>query len=181
MRDSLLLDSSSTACFDTPLALLSACHQRILKQSATLQRLSAHLVTHGADTAAQQAAAQVVRYFDTAGHHHHQDEEQDLLPALLDAMAGSDAICLRDMRARITLEHRELDAVWYTLRTQLVALMQGDTAALDPRCVADFVARQQRHISFEEGELLPMAARLLSEEQLQALGQAMRDRRQVPS
>ena len=179
MVASLLSGTPAAAGFDAPLALLSACHQRITKQCATLQRLVAHLVSHGADGAAQQAAEQVMRYFDTAGHHHHQDEEQDLFPALLEAMAGSDAVCLREMMARIAKEHHALDAAWNTLRSQLVALVQGDAAALDPACVAGFVTLHQRHIEFEEGELLPMAARLLSDEQLQVIGQAMRARRHI--
>lgn len=179
MTLSTLLGTHAAAGFDAPLALLSACHQRISRQCATLQRLPAHLAAHGADEAARQAAGQVIRYFETAGHQHHQDEEEDLFPALFEAMAGSDAVCLHDMRARIVREHREFDAAWHTLRAQLVALTEGDAAALDPRSVEDFALRHQRHIDFEEGELLPLAARLLSDAQLQAIGQAMRTRRGV--
>ena len=76
------------------LALLSACHGRISRQCATLERLSRHLPAHGSDAAAQTAAASVLRYFDTAAVHHHEDEEEDLFPALIESMAGSDAVCL---------------------------------------------------------------------------------------
>jgi hypothetical protein len=38
-----------------------------------------------------------MRYFDVAARQHHEDEEQDLYPALLESMAGSDAICLRQV------------------------------------------------------------------------------------
>jgi len=177
MASKSLLDDHSVASFDTPLALLSACHERIARQCATLQRLSAHLPLHGADDAARHAAKQVIRYFDTAGRHHHQDEEYDLFPALLDAASGSDAVCLHDMRARIVLEHRELDAAWQTLREQLVGISASDSTALDPAAVDDFVRRHQRHIEFEENGLLPMAARLLSESQLRDLGLALQARR----
>lgn len=172
-----LFGAHASAGFDTPLALLSACHERIAKQCTTLQRLPAHLAVHGADDAARQAVAQVMRYFDTAGRLHHQDEEEDLFPALFEAMAGSDAVCLHEMHARITREHRALDAAWQTLYTQLVPLKEGNATALDPQSVEDFALRHRRHIDFEEGELLPLAARLLSDAQLQVIGQAMRARR----
>ncbi|WP_298292657.1 hemerythrin domain-containing protein [Thiomonas sp.] len=177
MPMSLLGGTSSAAGFDAPLALLSACHERIAKQCATLQRLPAHLAAHGADADAKQAASQILRYFETAGHHHHQDEELDVFPALREAVAGSDALCLRDMMARIAQEHRALDADWQRLRQQLTAVIAGDAAALDAADVAAFAARNQRHIAFEEGEFLPMAARLLDESQLRAIGQSMRARR----
>lgn len=41
-----------------------------------------------------------MRYFDTAARHH-EDEEQDLFPALLESMAGSDAVCLRELTASL--------------------------------------------------------------------------------
>ena len=173
----LLTGSTSSAGFDAPLDLLSACHERITRQGVTLQRLAAHLASQGADADARLAAANVLRYFDTAGHHHHVDEEQDLFPALFEAMAGSDAVCLHEMQQRIVHEHRELDQVWSALREQLRALTEGRGDQLDAARLTDFVARNQRHIDFEEAEVLPMARRLLSDAQLAAMGQSMRARR----
>ena len=79
---------SPGASTEAPLEMLAACHGRVHKQCETLGRLAAHLPTHGSDTAAQQAATAVMRYFDTAARDHHADEEEDLFPALLDAMAA---------------------------------------------------------------------------------------------
>lgn len=179
MDNSLLPGSGAAAGFDAPLDMLSACHERIEKQCATLRRLPAHLAAHGADADARQAAANVMRYFDTAGRNHHADEECDLFPALLESMAGSDAVCLRDITTALTREHRELDGVWRTLRAQLQSLAQGDASALDAATVDDFVNRHARHIAREEDELLPMARRLLSDEQIQDIARAMQARRGV--
>jgi hemerythrin-like domain-containing protein len=179
MDNSLLPGSGASAGFDAPLDMLSACHERIEKQCATLRRLPAHLAEHGADADARQAAANVMRYFDTAGRNHHADEESDLFPALLESMAGSDAVCLRDITTALTREHRELDGVWRTLRAQLESLGRGDASALDAATIDDFVSRHARHIAREEDELLPMARRLLSDEQLQDIGRAMQARRGV--
>ena len=179
MNNSLLPGSGSAAGFDEPLEMLSACHERIQKQCATLRRLPAHLAAHGADEDARQAATNVMRYFDTAGRNHHADEECDLFPALLESMAGSDAVCLRDIIAVLTREHREVDSAWRNVRAQLESLTRGDASALDASAVDDLISRHARHIAREEEELLPMAKRLLSEDQVQALGRAMRARRGV--
>ena len=45
--------------------------------------------------------------------------------------------------------------------------------------MATLVDRYERHIRREENELLPMAQRLLSDEQLVQLGRAMRERRGI--
>ena len=47
-----------------------------------------------------------MRDFDTSARHHHDDEERDLFPALIESMAGSDAVCLRELTAALTAEHR---------------------------------------------------------------------------
>lgn len=174
-----LLGSSPSAGFEAPLALLRACHQRIAAQCATLQRLPGHLAAHGADADAQQAAARILRYFDTAGHHHHEDEECDLLPALRQAASGSEARRLVEMTDRVAREHRELDAVWQTLRTQLAGIAAGNAAALLADCVNGFIALNERHIAFENGEILPLAERCLDAARLRAIGESMRARRGV--
>src|SRR5580765_8493471 len=71
-----------SADFDHPIDILDGCHERILRNCATLERLAAHTLSHGSDAEAGVAAAGVMRYFDTAGAHHHRDEEDDLFPAL---------------------------------------------------------------------------------------------------
>lgn len=57
----------------------------------------------------RRAAHAVMRYFDSAARHHHEDEELDLFPALLESMAGSEAVCLRDLTASLCNDHRRLE------------------------------------------------------------------------
>ena len=106
--------------------MLSACHGRIERQCATLRRLVPHLASHGADGEARTAAANVMRYFDTAAKHHHADEEEDLFPALIESMAGSDPVCLRELTAGLAAEHRELEARWRRVRVVLERVVAGD-------------------------------------------------------
>ena len=169
--------SSPAVGLDTPLELLSACHDRMGRQCATLRRLAAHVAQHGSDAVAQTAAASVLKYFDTAAVLHHRDEEADLFPALIDSMAGSDARCLHEMVDGLTQEHRQLEALWRRLHGPLEAVSAGQPAELDEAGVEQFCAQYADHIQREENELLPMAARLLDDMALSDMSQAMRARR----
>ena len=169
--------SSPAAGPEAPLEMLAACHTRVEKQCQTLLRLPPHLAVHGSDKAAQEAATAVMRYFDTAARHHHDDEEQDLFPALLEAMAGSDAVCVRELTQGLVAEHRQLEGRWAALRQRLHSIAQGKVEPLSAQEVADFVANYRAHIHKEDTKLLPMAARLLEDAALHNIGQAMRARR----
>ena len=171
--------SAPSAGFEAPLEMLSACHFRIERQCATLRRLVPHLATHGADSEARTAAANVMRYFDTSAKHHHADEEQDLFPALIESMAGSDPVCLRELTQALAAEHDELEVRWLSIRAVLERVVAGDNVVLESQAVKALVGLYERHIAREETELLPMAARLLSDEDLARVGRAMRERRGI--
>lgn len=159
--------------------MLSACLGRIETQCATLRRLVPHLLVHGVDEEARAAATRIIRYFDTSALHHHADEEDDLFPALIESMAGSDAICLRDMIDGLTADHRALAACWRHLRAILERIAAGERVPLLFDDVEALAVRYERHIEREEKELLPMAARLLSDDDLARIGRAMRARRGI--
>lgn len=179
MKISLPGQSAPGASFEVPLEMLAACHLRVEKQCATLRRLVLHLAQHGADAAARSAATAVLRYFDTAAKDHHADEEEDLFPALIESMAGSDAVCLRDLVGALSAEHRQLEAHWRHVRVALQAIAAGEAAALGSDDVEPLVTLYERHIAREEKELLPMAARLLGDDALAGVGRAMRERRGI--
>jgi len=161
--------------------MLAACHGRVQHQCETLLRLLDHLSSHGPDQPAQEAARAVMRYFDTAARHHHEDEEQDLFPALLASMAGSDAVCLRELTEALCNDHRFLEQRWAALRQRLSLVAEGAASTLEDADVAGFAQLYAQHIIREEAELLPMAARLLSDGELDRIGRAMRIRRGVPT
>lgn len=171
--------STPAASTEAPLEMLAACHDRITRQCATLRRLVTHLAEHGTDPEARAAATQVMRYFDTAAIHHHQDEEADLFPALIESMAGSDAVCLRQLTEGLTLDHRTLEAQWRRLRITLEKIASGGSTALSANDVDAFAGPYERHLEREDAELLPMAARLLGDDALALIGRAMRERRGI--
>lgn len=163
---------------EAPLEMLAACHGRIEDQCATLRRLVPHLAAHGADEQARVAAQKLVRYFDTAARHHHADEEEDLFPMLIESMAGSDAVCIRELTEGLKADHVALEAAWRKLRAGLERVAAGEKVLLDAGDVDALCVLYASHIAREEAELLPMAARLLSDEELATVGRAMRARRE---
>lgn len=169
--------SSPAAGPEAPLDMLAACHTRVEKQCQTLLRLVPHLHAHGSDAQAREAATAVLRYFDTAAQHHHADEENDLFPALLEAVAGSDAVCIRDLMVQLITDHRRLEELWHGLRAVLLKVAQGQTATLTATQADTFAHAYREHIRREDTELLPLAARVLGDEALAHIGQAMAQRR----
>ena len=172
--------SAPNAGLEVPLEMLAACHHRVESQCKTLQRLVTHLATHGSDEEARSAAAAVLRYFDTATVDHHADEEIDLFPALIESMAGSDATCIRALIASLKGDHRILESQWKHLRPALLKIAAGKPHALLANDVMPLVALYGQHMAREEAELLPIAARLLSDSALESVGCAMRERRGIP-
>ena len=120
--DNLLIKPAPS--FDEPIDMLRACHERIAAQCTTLEKLAAHLPVHGADTQAQQAARNIMRYFDVAGPHHHADEEQDLFPMLIKA-ARPQCSPMGERIASLLDEHRVLEAAWVQLRTVLADIAEA--------------------------------------------------------
>lgn len=174
MNDSLIPTSPG---FETPLEMLEACHERLQGQLATLGRLAAWLPEHGPDAQARQAAASVMRYFDLAAVKHHQDEEDDLFPVLrqrVDEPRRSELGALIDW---ILADHQKLFAAWALMRAKLEPLSRGEAVDLSPAEVEGFAQHYCSHIGREEGELLPIARSLLTEQDVAALSGTMTARR----
>jgi len=156
-----------------PLQRLSACLDRIGLQCETLRHLAPHLARHGVDLEARSVAAELMRDFELSVQQHHAHEEQDLFAALIESMAGSDAVCLRELTAGLAIEHREIEARWRAVRAALARIVAGTSIALAPELVEALVGLCEQHLDRERRELLPMAARLLTDADLARLGAAM--------
>lgn len=164
--------------FDEPIEMLRACHERIAAQCATLEKLTAYLPAHGADVQAQQAAANIMRYFDVAGPHHHADEEQDLFPMLIEVGRTQRSIAT-EWIATLLDEHRTLEAEWVRVREVLADIAGGHARPLERLRVAGFVYAYRSHIAREETHIFPFAEACLSPQQLAELSAAMVARRSV--
>lgn len=93
--------------------------------------------------------------------------EQVLFPALIESMAGSDAVCLKGMTQGLAQQGTNLGHRWrQTIRSEL-AQPQPD-AALLMAWIEAFLAYLQRI----DEEILPMANRLLDDSALNDLARA---------
>ena len=173
MTDSLLPSAPS---LDEPLEILEACHGRIEQQLQTLARLLDYLPQHGVDTQARQAASAVLRYFNTAGNNHHADEEENLFP-LLRLRAGNEPRTV-PLIAELLHDHERMTAARSIVLAQLENVAGGDAAALLRADVESMSAIYRTHIAHENTELLPLATRVLTPEDVQQLSRAMTARRQ---
>ena len=168
--------SAPAVGFEQPFAMLEACHERVLRTLALLDRLRAHVHQHGADADARQAARDVLRYFDIAAPLHHQDEELHVFPLLL-AQAGPEVQALVQ---RLQQDHLAMTADWAAARVPLRALADAAAAAFTPEddaALDRFAQRYAGHITAEEGTAYPAAVALLAPATLVAMGQEMAARR----
>lgn len=158
--------------FDDPLGVLRACHQRMLAQCGTLEKLPGHITAHGVDDEARSAIGRIVTYFSTSAVHHHQDEEQDLFPLL-----NRQSLKLADIVHRLKQDHKTLDHLWQQLLPDLKKPGALAENADFGDHVAAFCAGYRAHVDAENKELLDMARHILSQKQLQEIGRSMARRR----
>jgi hemerythrin-like domain-containing protein len=160
--------------FDQPLALLRACHTKIIAHCDLLEQLVANLGNAGKEDENRSAARQVMTYFSTSARLHHQDEEIQLFPLMM-----RQSLKLADLVHGLKQEHQELDALWESIVTDLKRPQDvTDHAALADRVHA-FCELNRRHVTRENMEFLPRAESSLSSRQLQDIGAAMAARRGV--
>ncbi|MHA3902401.1 hemerythrin domain-containing protein [Castellaniella sp. WN] len=129
-----------------PLARLQAVHAETRRH---LQALAAGRVP---------APASFAAWIDGPARIAYDILEQHLFPALIESMAGSDAVCLKGMTGGLARGRADLDRRW---RRAVRPALDGfaDPAAHDTRAAwtGDYLAWLAR----VDEELLPMATRLL--------------------
>jgi hemerythrin-like domain-containing protein len=160
--------------FDEPLALLSACHTKMLAHCDLLERLVAAPGDDTREEEAREAKRKVIGYFTTSAPQHHQDEESDLFPLLV-----RQSLKLADLIHSLKQEHRQLAALWEALLPELQRLPEvADHQSLVEKTTV-FCELNRQHIRRENMEFLPLAESSLSRRQLKDIGIAMAGRRGV--
>lgn len=172
--------ASPAAGFDQPFEMLGACHERVRRTLALMQRLVAHVQTHGVDANARSAAGDVWRYFEVAGPAHHEDEERHVIPLLLASGDATLMAAARQMRG----DHERMDAVWATLSMRLRLLRDGPEGPLTPQALAcldedvrQFVAIHDTHVPLEDAIAFPAARERTTATAQAAMGEEMATRR----
>ena len=160
--------------FDDPLALLRACHEKILAHCALLEGLVAHMVEAGPDDEARKTAERISRYFSTSAGLHHRDEEEDLFPRL-----NRQSLKIAELVHVLKKEHEQLETFWGVLSPGLKRLPVEGFSEEFTRAADDFCSLYQQHIERENMEFLPLAANSLSQQELAEIGESMAERRGV--
>jgi hemerythrin-like domain-containing protein len=170
------LTATPAAGFEQPFEMLEACHERVHRTLALLARLRAHLREHGADVQAQQAARDVMRYFDQAAPQHHLDEELHVFPPLL---AQGDARVVEVVQ-RLQQDHLQMEARWQAAREVLALVAEAQVQRLSEDHEASleaFAGLYDGHIRAEEEIAYPAARAVLDEPARAAMSADMMRRR----
>lgn len=165
--------------FDDPLEMLTLCHEKVRRFARLTDKIAAHVIAHGADDAASQAAQKVLRYFNIAAPLHHDDEDLDVYPALLalnhkDLDAEHKSALDRSIR-QLQAQHFELEKLWSEVRQWLERIEQKEFIAT-PENLNRFAQAYVEHADREEAEIYPAIA-LLDQAKLRAIGVRMAQRR----
>jgi hemerythrin-like domain-containing protein len=166
------------AGFEQPFEMLEACHERVHRMLTLLGRLREHVRGHGADVQAQQAARDVMRYFDIAAPHHHQDEELHVFPPLL---AQGDERVVQVVR-RLQADHVQMESRWAAARAVLQRVSEGAVqqfSAPEDAALAAFAGIYDDHIQAEEQIVYPAARATMDQETVAKVGEEMMRRRGV--
>jgi hemerythrin-like domain-containing protein len=170
------------AGFDQPLQLWLACHDRVRRMTGLLERLREHLQNMGADDAARVTATTIRRYFTEAAPRHHQDEEIDLFPLLRRRLPEKTPERAQEVIAaldRLEADHVSLGKVWERVRPALEAIERGDSVQLDESDVRIFADGYRGHCEVEDTIVADALRLCLGDADLDAIGQAMAERRGV--
>jgi hemerythrin-like domain-containing protein len=168
----------AAATFEQPFEMLQACHERVHRMLTLLGRIRAHVREHGADVQAQQAARDVMRYFDLAAPHHHQDEELHVFPPLL---AKGDERVVAVVK-RLQADHVQMEQRWAAARAVLVRIAEGQVqqlSAQDDAALDAFAGIYGDHIVAEEGIAYPAAQAAMDTDTIAKAGEEMMRRRGV--
>lgn len=155
---------------DAPLARLAQLQRAV---GAGVDRLLGLASAARTDGAPRRCPDALRKLFDQLAPQLHAIEETYVYPALVESMAGSDPVCLREMAAASTREHRLLQRRWQALRPAIERPCAGSTDPIDVEALAAFAAAWRAHLAREQSELLPMAERLLDDAALDAIGRAL--------
>ncbi len=161
--------------FDEPLALLRACHEKILAHCDLLEGLVTRMAGNGPDTEAHKTAERITRYFPTSAELHHRDEEEDIFPRL-----NRQSLKIAELVYVLKKEHEELETLWGILSPELNRLPGERFSEEFIRASDDFCGLYRQHIERENRVFLPLAANSLSQQELVEIGESMAERRGVP-
>jgi hemerythrin-like domain-containing protein len=159
---------------ENPLNEFSGCHEGIFDNFRKLLVMLEMLGNPSrADEVRVMAKAQL-GFFKEVVLEHHSEEEQELFTAVMDsASAGQEADQAKEYIDRLVSEHRDLEAMWASIENDIRRLSKGKPAELDREIAEKLAHDYLDHATFEEQYFLPLSAKILSKNDLSALGMSL--------
>jgi hemerythrin-like domain-containing protein len=166
--------SPPTVTLDTPIDHLNACHRRIEERLQTLERVGPHLADRTAE--ALTALQAVFWFFDSSGATHTADEEESFFPRIAPHITPEEQQFLNGLQA----EHVRAEAIYDELKRHVAALSNPPAAAGVAQynaLTAELCVLYRQHIQNEDARFPAIAARTLSQSDLNAISKEMKARR----
>lgn len=167
--------------FDQPIELMMDCHRRIEHFLGVLQKVAARYTDQPIDTQGREALETALNYFRSAAPRHTADEEQSLFPRMrkVDSPEVKQAMAEID---RLESDHRKAEAAH--ARLDELGRHWLESGDLSSKPLTEFQGLLDElsqaygeHIPIEDENVFVLAKRVLDDEQLQAVGEEMRQRR----
>ena len=177
------MNSLSEADDVNPLNEFSGCHDGIINNFQQLQELVSIIQKTADSEVIQPRAKKLLYFFDDVVLIHHAEEEQELFTIVMEcAEKGQQADTARTYIKQLVAEHRELEAMWKEIENDLRLLSKGKSANLNNKTAIKLAIKYLAHAEFEEQVFLPLSAKILSKNDLSALGLSlhMRHQRELP-
>jgi hemerythrin superfamily protein len=148
-----------TAPHPPSLAGISKAHSDIIAHLFHLSGLCSHSPM---STQARTQAVEAIQFFRRTVLAHHQAEESRLFPLVLaKAAAGDEREYVEALVAKLTAEHRQIEALWTTLEGMLTELIGGKTNHMLDARIQDLVLDYGDHATEEETVFLPLCQQIL--------------------
>jgi len=167
--------------FDQPIELMMDCHRRIEHFLGVLQNVAARYTDQPLDNQGREALETALNYFRSAAPRHTADEERSLFPRMreVDNPQVKQAMAEID---RLESDHRKAEAAHARLdelgRQWLVeGTVSGESLAEFQGLLDELAQAYSEHIPIEDDSVFVLATRVLTGEQLRAVGNEMKQRR----
>jgi hemerythrin-like domain-containing protein len=167
----------ANATVDKPLEHLMACHRRIEERLVTLERAADHL--RADRCTALEAIRKSILFLESSGVLHTMDEEESLFPRMRPRLTPAELHYLNSLEE----QHRAAESVFTELNevAEELAVAGNDATSLESHykeLAARLSALYRPHIQSEEEILTRLARRTLTDDQLEAIAEEMKERRE---
>lgn len=177
----IALGTESQPGFDQPLELMKDCHRRIERFIDVLIRVIDETAGGALPDEHRRAIETALAYFAIAAPRHTRDEEDSLFPRMRKSSDPAVAEALERIESLeadhvvATRAHRRVDKIgrrW--LENNAIS---SDEANEMRRTLGELHQAYDRHIRMEDEDIFPLAARVLTDGELEAIGTEMKARR----